>query len=317
MDNRTKKPGIGVVVGRFQVPDLHAGHRDLIDRANAHQKLLIAVGVAPGLLTQRDPLDFPTRQQMLLAAYPNATVIALADEPTDAGWTRTLDGLVRLHYPLGEVVLYGGRDSFVDTYQGTFTTRLIDETPAASGTREREQVRDRALGDRAFRQGVIYAANNRWPQTNLTVDVALVRRTQDAATGTDVQDGWEVLLGWKRGRPEHWRFPGGFVDPADDGTEAAARRELREETGLGVEGALRFLGNYRVRDWREAPDVLFFTNFYLGQYNFGAPHPADDLDALAWHNLRDLPRLAFADDHARLAQVLIKHLEDEFTGENQ
>ena len=62
------------------------------------------------------------------------------------------------------------------------------------------------------------------PRPALTVDIVLFHRS-----GVDI----EVLL-IKRAREPfkgRWAFPGGFVDK-DESLEAAAARELREETGL-------------------------------------------------------------------------------------
>jgi len=53
--------GTGVIVGRFQVPELHKGHRDLIDAAlSTCSKVIVFVGRHrnPLILTQNNPLDY-------------------------------------------------------------------------------------------------------------------------------------------------------------------------------------------------------------------------------------------------------------------
>ena len=59
---------IGVIVGRFQVPNIHDGHKALFDEVAArHERLIIFVGVHPFPATKSCPLDYATRAFMLSA----------------------------------------------------------------------------------------------------------------------------------------------------------------------------------------------------------------------------------------------------------
>ena len=80
---KNKKPGLGVVIGRFQVPELHDGHRHIITQASKHQRALVFVGIHPNLLTRDHPLDYPFREAMIKSEFPNVMVAPLSDQPTD------------------------------------------------------------------------------------------------------------------------------------------------------------------------------------------------------------------------------------------
>src|SRR5262249_54288953 len=73
-----------------------------------------------------------------------------------------------------------------------------------------------------------------YPRPQVTVDIALVSREASP----------RVLLIRRAKDPfaGSWAFPGGFMD-MDETLETAARRELKEETGLAI-GRLEFLGVY-------------------------------------------------------------------------
>lgn len=71
----------------------------------------------------------------------------------------------------------------------------------------------------------------------VTVDVALLTIRENQLSVLLIQRGIEPFKG-------QWALPGGFVDP-NEGLEQAARRELREETGVAdVPGHLEQLGTY-------------------------------------------------------------------------
>lgn len=277
---------------------LHDGHLYVLNQANRHQKLLVLLGIHPCLVTRNDPLDFPTREQMIKGHYPNAMVAPLPDQPTDRAWSELLDHTIRTYCPLGDVTLYSGRDGFARHYGGSFKVVEVEEMEVRSGTRERFRVNNHVLNSDHFRRGVIYASANQRPRLCPTVDVALIRFNTTL-------DRWETVLGIKPGE-SHWRFPGGFVGPEDVSFEAAARRECREETGILPE-TLEYLGSCRVDDWRENESDRLYTSFFAGYpTTSGAPKAGDDLRAAAWAPVLGSEVVS---THAPLLEMLIRRLK--------
>lgn len=134
-----------------------------------------------------------------------------------------------------------------------------------------------------------------YPHMAVTVDLVVV----DRAAG-----GRRVLL-IRRGRPPfegRWALPGGFVD-MDERIEDAARRELREETGVAA-GDLRFVGYFDAigRDPRERTVSFAFA----AEIDAAAARlrAGDDAIAAAWHDVADPPPLAF--DHAEIVAAALR-----------
>ena len=101
-----------------------------------------------------------------------------------------------------------------------------------------------------------------------------------------------ILLG-RRGEgtrePGKWSFPAGFVERGER-VEVAAAREVAEEVGLAVT-VEDLIGLYSA-DGEEVVLAVFAASCVSGE-----PLAADDLTAVAWFDLNELPELAFPHDH--------------------
>lgn len=100
-----------------------------------------------------------------------------------------------------------------------------------------------------------------------------------------------------------YALPGGFVELGET-VENACRRELKEETGLGV-GALRLIGVYSDPD--RDPRGHTCSVAYLAGVGEAEVHAGDDAAAAEW--VADWRTEALAFDHAQIladAEQLLK-----------
>lgn len=293
-----KQPGsLGVVIGRFQTPHIHEGHRDLLEMAGAGGKLLVLLGISNRVLTPTDPLDFHTRALMLRGMFPDAVVLPLPDQPTDKGWSEQIDQLIRTTFPLDTPTLYFGRNSAIASYHGVYKTHLLaDEVHHVSSSELRSSAASRPLNMESFRAGVIYAAHNTWPTTIPVVDIG-IWRTREGIT--------EVLLGRRTNEGGRYRFPGGHVDVEDSFLEQAVLREAHEEVP-GLELAYpEYVASLRVK---QGPGWSMMTSLYAVQAMFGNANAASDLDHVEWRPAGNLMAHSFTDNHEILASSLINYL---------
>lgn len=299
MKVRTKmKTTVGVIVGRFQVANLHQGHRDLIDYvALRNARLLIVLGVPATFATDRNPLPYQMRAEMIRQRYPEAEIIALSDHPSDEVWSENLDALINERCHDCDVTLYGSRDSFLAVYKGSYPTEEFAPHNEVNGTQERAKVADGHCVSDDFLAGMIFCQETRAPLIYQTVDVAVLN------------DQGQVLLGSKKSDLGKKRFIGGFVDSEDNSLETAARRETREESGgnLEVDG-FRYLGSAQIEDWRyRGTKDKCMTSFFAAKRVFGFAKASDDLDTLEWVPVADIKALLIP-DHLVLADMLEKYL---------
>ncbi len=292
---------VGVIVGRWQVDDLHEAHARLIEEVKAqHKKVIIFVGLSDILGGTVDPLDYPTRAAMLLHYHPGVTVLPIQDVPTcDKEWSKNLDAAIRTVCPIGEPLLYGGRESFVQHYTGEFPTVELDALRHPSGTDIRKEVGREVRASSDFRAGVIYSTFNQYKRLMMVVDVATIQRMPES--------GDFVLLGRKKGE-RGFRFPGGFVNVGDRSLEGAARRECLEETGVMPE-TVEYLGSFPVADSRMGPRDGMMSAFFLGHMMSGGRiQLRSDLAEAEWVPVDKLRSVRWYENHVPMFEALCAKL---------
>ena len=142
------------------------------------------------------------------------------------------------------------------------------------------------------------SATYEYPRPALAVDCVVF--------GLDAS-GLQVLLIERALEPfkGQWALPGGFVHE-DEAVDEAARRELREETGLRdvfLEQLYTFGAPKRDPRGRVV-SVAYYSLVRLGDHRAKA---ATDAKAASWHPVRRAPKLAF--DHDEILAVGLSRLQ--------
>lgn len=165
----------GIIVGRFQVPELTKGHIGLIESALwACNEVIVFIGdTKDGRIDSHDPLPYSIRAEMVKDSFPDKPIKIFRFE--DIGnfpkWVEELDKTIDLFIKTGiikdpEVRLYGSRDSFIwgyKEYLGKYETWHIEEVGnQISGTVSRQKsYKEGALNSLDFRKGIIWALMER------------------------------------------------------------------------------------------------------------------------------------------------------------
>lgn len=297
---KTDTYDVGVIVGRFQVPELHDAHLDLIQTVcDNHDKVIIFLGLSPLMVTRENPLDFESRKQMILDKFPNVNVLYAKDVNSDSIWSKRLDEMIGdVITPNQSVVLYGGRDSFIAHYEGRYpTTELVQDT-YVSGNEIRRSVSRKSVKKSAdFRAGVVWAAFSQFPTVYTTVDVAIFN-----------EDESKILLG----RKEHekgYRLIGGFASPDSPSFEADARREVMEEAGIEITDP-EYVGSFLIDDWRYRGEIdKIKTVLFKARLMYGQPRPDDDIAEVKWFDVgllrADLGRGRIEPNHRVLIDAVV------------
>jgi bifunctional NMN adenylyltransferase/nudix hydrolase len=294
---------VGVVIGRFQINELHDAHRELIQTVlNNHDRVIVFLGLSQVRNTKNNPLDFKPRQAMFQEEFPDVEVFYIDDVRDDDVWSKNLDGQIQKWLNPGQTVsLYGSRDSFIKHYRGRFPVVELESKTIVSGTEIRAKIMNKYGATKDFRAGMIYAAGSRYPTAFPTVDIVVFDREKNA-----------ILLARKQNETE-LRFIGGFVDPRDESFEAAALRELREETGGNLEvSGIKYIGNGKVDDFRYRGEVdKVFTTFYIVERVYGSIQPTDDIIELRWIDFVEFKQKyteILVPEHIFLGKMLLNYL---------
>ncbi len=278
MKVKTDHYDTAVIVGRFQVHELHSAHKALIQQVcDEHDKVIVFLGLARNMNTKNNPLDFESRKQMIQAEFPSVIVAYIKDVDDDELWSRNLDSQISdLVSPTQSVVLYGSRGSFLELYHGKYPTVELEPESYVSGTDIRNKLSKSVKASPDFRAGVIWASANRFPTVFTTVDVAIFDASYQ-----------NILLGRKPDE-QLFRLVGGFTDTRDKSFESAAYREMTEETSmytLSGSGDFTYLGSFEIDDWRYRNEVDKIKTILYAVVPIGGPKPGDDICELRWFSV--------------------------------
>jgi 8-oxo-dGTP diphosphatase len=136
-----------------------------------------------------------------------------------------------------------------------------------------------------------------------------IKLTSDAVVFCVINEKLMVLL-VKRGSEPYkgmWGLPGGFLED-DEELIDGMKRELEEETGLKIQNAKQLKAYGKVdRDPRGRTVSVAFVA--LIEQKDSEVKAGDDAAEAEWHNVHDLPELAF--DHALILQDALASLDNE------
>lgn len=298
---------VGVIVGRFHVAELHAGHLALLDYvASAHKRTLIIVGVRPAESSDTNPLSFESRKVMLSHAYPKATILPAMDMRDNGEWSKQIDRIIQSAYGFEvEARFHVGRNSFAPSYSGKYP---IEEHSFGlvhvNGAGVRQEIKTDTLETAEARLGAIHAIMNLPHRFTMMVDMFMVKH--------DGEGSYEILFGRKDGEVE-LRLPGGHVDPGETFKQAASR-EMNEETSMILtDGAAgwKIVADFDVPDWRvrDTDRITYRTILLIGEYSSGRAESGDDLAEVRWIAVNDVKLSDIVEEHRHLVTAAMEFLK--------
>jgi len=302
---------VGVIVGRYQLAELHEAHIELIKSiVDNHDKTIIFLGLSPAKGTINNPLDFQPRKQMLLEyfpakEYPDLTIGYIKDQVDDVKWSDDLDNNIEKQISwkgtqgkIVSVTIWGGEETVIDKYKGHYTANKLQPSRYISTALLRKNIAESPKVNSDFRSGAIWATYQRYPTVFTTVDICVFKPKTN-----------EILLA-KKPNETLYRFVGGFADPNSISFEDDALRELDEETGLtvGLDG-LHYICSQTIDDWRYRNEVdKIRTLFFLAIYSHGFAEANDDIEEIRWFQIKEVSEDIIVPEHRELFVKLLGYL---------
>jgi len=263
---------IGVLIARFQVPELSNGHMELVDYImSRHKKIIIFLGVSTIQNTRRNPLDYANRQAMCQEKYPNAVILPLVDQDSNEMWSQVLDSSIPIPFGDKAAVLYGSRDSFIPYYSGKYKTIELAASLTDNGTEKRDMVSREIINSPDFRSGIIHEIYAKDPNVYPVVNIC----TYNSAG--------EILL-VKKPHEKQWGLPSGNIVTTDENYEQGAKRVFSEKVGINCEiNSCMYLFSQRLNEPRYAKETdVLLSSVYLAEMAFGRADAGDGISEVGW-----------------------------------
>lgn len=138
----------------------------------------------------------------------------------------------------------------------------------------------------------------KYPRPAVTADLVILAGSRENREILLIQRDHDPFAGT-------WALPGGFVDENEDLPDAA-RRELKEETGVDVD-ELRQVGAFG-KPGRDPRGHVITVAYVVELPDKPGALPGDDAREVAWYPLEDLPEMAF--DHADILRAALEKIDD-------
>lgn len=131
--------------------------------------------------------------------------------------------------------------------------------------------------------------------------------TVDSVVFCNQDNQFKVLLVQRKNDPyqDQWALPGGFVEEGED-LETAARRELKEETGIEVPHMeqIKAFGKPGRDPRGHTVSISFLSRIYCEE----DLKPADDAKDARWFNIEKVIDMKLAFDHDEIINVAQQYL---------
>lgn len=324
---------MAVVVGKFQAPEPTEAHLELIRmaRVNAPQ-VLIVIGDNQ-IKHEVDLVPYEIRKIMIverlfkhyhevygltraLEEMSRFHFVCLVDVFNPELWSSLLDDLIteqffevygrNLPCHNSEILLVGGRDSFIQYYVGKYTntrTVTLSTGDSVSATESRNKCAERFIPDPMFIAGAFHQAMKQYATSFQTVDVLIKRVNASAHVESS------IVLGRKKNETK-LVFIGGFSEPTSPSLEFDALKEVFEEASYTAsEADLKYVYSSLVDDprYRNSKHKIKTVLFTLSVDQDAVFAPGDDIVEIVEVGASSFTKDILMTKHHRLFDIYKEH----------